>query len=177
MTPFWYEGLELFGNWNKFNLLSPHDNLMVCTINQWGKLKFVHFVKKVKTRVETSSLRNLKIMPRNLKKIVMNASLSVRQTFRDIFAKIFAGHDIFRKISVGFKMKIWIISVKFREKGKCFIDFHDTVMFGWLSQKRKCLHNLCQHAKTNVRPFCQNVERHFRSSFTYVIWQPPLCAY
>jgi hypothetical protein len=62
-------------------------------------------------------------MPRKLKKIVMNASLSVIKTFRDIFAKIFAEPEIFRKISVGFKMKILIICVKFREKGKYVDDF------------------------------------------------------
>jgi hypothetical protein len=44
-------------------------------INQSRKLKFVHeiaFCRKQKPKVPTSSLRNLKIMPRNFNKIVLS---------------------------------------------------------------------------------------------------------
>ncbi len=44
-------------------------------INQWRKLKLFHEVasrRKVKTKMEISNLRNLKIMPRNLSEIVLS---------------------------------------------------------------------------------------------------------
>ncbi len=105
MTPFWYEGLELFRNWT--NLIFYLHMIIwwsALSINEKNSSLFMNSIllKRYKTRVEASSLRNLKILPRTSRKLSWFECISVRNTdFPRHFAKIFAGREIFRKISVG----------------------------------------------------------------------------
>jgi hypothetical protein len=56
--------------YHPYGFINQKQSMQKTQVCSWRA--FIHFIEKLKTKVETSSLRNLKIMPRNLNEIVLS---------------------------------------------------------------------------------------------------------